>query len=339
MRIVVQATTFYPHLGGLENKALMLCREFVRQGHEVVVVTNTPANATDTESFPFKVCRGGTPIELCKELRCGEVFLQFNVSLWALPALCLAPRPWIVSHESWFSHSPELKTFRGGLKRFVCRFATNICCSEAVRQDVGGNAVVVPNPYDDALFYTQADVGRHDDVLVVARLVSDKGVDIAIKALRVLADRGHALRLTIAGDGPERTSLEALAKEQGVAHLLTFTGAVPPVEVANLMRQHRVLVVPTVWEEPFGIVALEGLACGCRVIVSNCGGLPEAIGKCGVTFSRGDYRMLAERIQDSITGPVVSTDEQRLQHLLRHQAPAVAQRYIEILSIAKDNRK
>ena len=67
---------------------------------------------------------------------------------------------------------------------------------------------------------------------------------------------------------------------------------------ATELARHQVMVTPSHYEEPFGIVALKELACGCLPLVSERGGLPEAIGNHGSTFPNGDADALAGRLQE-----------------------------------------
>ena len=66
------------------------------------------------------------------------------------------------------------------------------------------------------------------------------------------------------------------------------------VELARFIARHRIMVVPSRWVETFGIVALEGIACGCVVVGTDRGGLPEAIGTCGITVPAANGKALAE---------------------------------------------
>ncbi|MCU0335924.1 MAG: glycosyltransferase family 4 protein, partial [Chitinophagaceae bacterium] len=83
-------------------------------------------------------------------------------------------------------------------------------------------------------------------------------------------------QLSIAGDGPLRQLVE-----QSAARLpaIRVVGSVSQAGIARLMQQHQVLAVPSV-VEPFGTVVPEALACGCAVVSSTAGGLPEAGGAC-----------------------------------------------------------
>lgn len=330
MRILVYSPYFFPRVGGLENVAAMLSRDFVNLGHDVVVMTSTPLSDA-VDQFNFPVIRDSSLRALMRELTASDVFLQFNISLKALPALVMVPRPWVVSHQSWFSGLHTAETFAGKAKRLACRFATNICCSQAIANNVQGRSIVIPNPYDNHIFFRHPTEAPSRQVLVVARLVSDKGVTLALQAVHNLFKNGLETHLTIVGDGPERANLEAESKTLGIDHLISFTGSLSPEEVATQMRQHRVLVVPSIWEEPFGIVALEGLASGCEVIVSDCGGLPEAISSHGRTFTKGNVIELAACIREALRSPLRINPLDLSQHLQQHESLELAKRFIAVL--------
>jgi len=84
-----------------------------------------------------------------------------------------------------------------------------------------------------------------------------------------------------------------MAERLGLGDQVYFTGSKRGKELAEILQQHKILVVPSRYDEPFGVVALEGIACGCVVVGSSGGGLPEAIGPCGMTFPNGDAKALA----------------------------------------------
>ena len=92
------------------------------------------------------------------------------------------------------------------------------------------------------------------------------------------------------------------------------------------------MVTPSHYEEPFGIVALEGLACGCLPLVSERGGLPEVIGNHGFTFPNGNAEALADRLQ-KILGNMARARSRLAgaeDHLSRCRARVVAERYLAL---------
>ena len=115
-----------------------------------------------------------------------------------------------------------------------------------------------------------------------------------------------------------------------------FVGAKRGAELRALLNRHRILVVPSRWKEPFGIVALEGIACGCVVVGSRGGGLKDAIGPCGVTFRNGDALALADALTPLLRDAknLAPFREAAPAHLRNHRATRVAATYIEVIERA-----
>jgi len=113
---------------------------------------------------------------------------------------------------------------------------------------------------------------------------------------------------------------------------VTFAGQRTGSELAALINQHRIMVVPS-RSEGFGIVALEGIACGCIVVGSDTGGLPEAIGNCGIIFRSGDVVDLSKVLMQVLADKAV---EERIlaareHHLARFTRREVARQYLEVI--------
>ncbi|MEA2472672.1 MAG: hypothetical protein QOE06_587 [Thermoleophilaceae bacterium] len=136
----------------------------------------------------------------------------------------------------------------------------------------------------------------------VRRLTPRMGLDDAIRAWSRLA--GHEALLLLAGRGPDRPRLEALARELGVAARVRFLGSVPDADLADVYRAADLCVVPSTALEGFGLVAIEALACGTPVVVSDTGGLPEAVLGLGddLVVPAGDPGALAERLDAAFDG-------------------------------------
>jgi glycosyltransferase involved in cell wall biosynthesis len=106
--------------------------------------------------------------------------------------------------------------------------------------------------------------------LCVGRLVYNKGVHVLIDAMRDVPDR----ELVIAGDGPYRKQLERLAQDNPRIH---FLGECTPARLKSLYRHAAALVVPSIWHETFGNVAIEAMRQRLPIIVHNVGGLTEYV--------------------------------------------------------------
>ncbi len=306
MKILLGSHYFSPSSGGIETVSNLLAGEFVRRGHEVRVVTQT----TGDGDFPFAVIRRPGMLQLLRHVRWCDVFLQNNISLRTLWPLIFVRRPLFITHQTWITRPDGSTGWQHRFKRFLLRYATSFAISGAIADSLPGASIRVGNPYDAEVFNDSSDAAPRRELIFAGRLVSDKGVDLLLKALKLIDAKPH---LTIVGDGPERAVLEKQAADLQLQSQVEFVGRQQGRQLAKLLQQHEVLIVPSIWHEPFGIVALEGIACGCVVIGSAGGGLAEAIGPCGVTFPNGDAAALAGEIARLLSDP-------GKRFRLRHQA-------------------
>lgn len=132
------------------------------------------------------------------------------------------------------------------------------------------------NPAQLASFKARYAEASDRIVFTVSRLVYEKGVHLLVRAApRILAEYPEA-RIIIAGKGPEGTNLERQAHQLGVADRVNFIGFVTDEDRNQLFKVAGCAVFPSLYE-PFGIVALEAMALGCPVVVSDVGGLSEVV--------------------------------------------------------------
>jgi glycosyltransferase involved in cell wall biosynthesis len=111
-------------------------------------------------------------------------------------------------------------------------------------------------------------------ILAYGRLTRKKGFDLLLEAFARVGPEGLGADLLLAGEGEERAPLEALARPLGLAGRVHFLGRVEPAEVVRLLNGCLFLAVPS-RAEPFGIVALEGLAAGKPVVATRVGGMGQ----------------------------------------------------------------
>jgi glycosyltransferase involved in cell wall biosynthesis len=148
-------------------------------------------------------------------------------------------------------------------------------------------------------------------VLSVGRLVWEKGHQDALRALAALR-RGLVgepprddVRLLIVGDGPERGRLRAYASELGVADDVEFRATVPYDAMPALYRTASALVLASLptkaWEEQFGMVLVEAMACGTPIVATTTGAIPELLAGHGTLVAPGDWRGMARAL---IAGPL-----------------------------------
>jgi glycosyltransferase involved in cell wall biosynthesis len=140
-------------------------------------------------------------------------------------------------------------------------------------------------------------------VVFSGRLVPEKGVDVLLKAFAIVAQDLPEVRLTIAGDGPERRRLGELTEKLGMTTKVTFLGHITRRDMETRFAQAWMQVVPSRWAEPFGLVALEGMMRGTAVIASSMGGLTEIIkqGETGFLVPPNDIGALALRMKELLS--------------------------------------
>lgn len=331
MKILIYSPVFYPSLGGIETVISILANEFVDQGHEVKLVSQVPA--TDSKCFPFEVIRQPKRGRLLKLMSWCDVYFQGGVSIKGVWPLLFIWKPWIVTHQNWYCRLDGRLGFQDYLKLFCTRFSTNVSASSALARQISVPSTVVPNPYCEDIFYKMPEVPRDKELVFLGRLVPDKGVDLLLDALFNLKQQQVTPRLTIIGSGLEETKLRQQTEKLGIVNQVSFAGIKVGSELAKLLNEHKILVVPSRWSEPFGIVALEGIACGCVVVGSEQGGLKEAIGACGVTFPNGDVSALTKILFNLLTNldNLLAYTGAAESHLAHHKKRVVAHAYLQVM--------
>jgi glycosyltransferase involved in cell wall biosynthesis len=179
-------------------------------------------------------------------------------------------------------------------------------------------------------------------MLYVGRISPEKGLIVLLRALERLARNGpeHPWRLTIAGAGDRESVAQVMGTVDRLelARFVTYLGERPAREIPGLMQQHGVVVVPSLWEEPFPRTALEAMASGRLVVASRTGGLPEIVipGRTGLLAGVGDSDELAETLQAARRRPSwsqrlasagrKSVEEQfTIRHMMEHLTVALHQ--------------
>ena len=336
MRILLSSYTFAPAIGGIESMSLSLAQEWTRLGHEVTVLTQTPDASSTKLSFDFQVVRRPKLRQLRRLILRADVFCQNNISLHSLWPWPCSGTPLVIAHQTWLYSDTRVQAIQTAIKRGFIARATNISISVAIRDANAPGSVIIGNAYDSQLFRVIPGIERNRELIFVGRLVKDKGADVLLQALAYLREDGLKPRLTLVGSGEEDANLRAQCAELKLESQVEFTGSKRGDELVSLMCAHQIQVVPSTWNEPFGIVALEGIACGCAVVGSEGGGLADAIGPCGRTFPNGDARALAQILKSLLQ----SREEMEAlrscapAHLERFTAPFVARAYLEVFERA-----
>jgi len=195
----------------------------------------------------------------------------------------------------------------------------------AIKRGASPDAVkIVPNGIDPADIGLEKNEGTFTDkdktpggplkLLFVGRLSVEKGVDVLIRACKMLDARGVNFTLQIIGEGPLEKALRKLVKELGLSERITFLGKLQRRLLGNYYQTADVTCIPSL-SEPLGLVVLEALVSATPVVGSDVGGIPFIIenGKNGLIVPPGDPRSIADAIEK------LNSNRQKLR-VLTHSA-------------------
>lgn len=331
MRILVYSSVFHPSIGGIENHTLLLVQEFLKAGHEIKIITEQMQDRKRMLG-DLEIVHSSQKLKQLELFFWSEVVFMPNITLKGVWLFLFNPfKRWVISHNDFhLMYSNDLKT--AIKKRLISRASENISVSKTVADFVQVKSTVVYNCYDNDTFKLYPDESREFDFVFVGRLVTQKGCEMLIDACSRL---GKDFSLNIVGDGPESPKLKDKVSALGLNGNIKFLGFMQGESLARMLNRHKVMVVPSMGVEGFGIVALEGLACGCKMLVSNAGGLAEAVeGHCE-TFEMGDTEALSLLLDKALgAAEVHQMPQDRIKYLKEHSKESVAEKYLDVFRAA-----
>jgi len=369
MRILQQCIYFPPEVGGLESHVYYLCRELVRLGHEVTMVTSrSKPESARYESvdgvevvrrwFPARTPSGWIahtlatvpaylPLARDADILHGQTFAS------ALPGMIakrLFGKPLVVTlHTSHFLRLAKQRKWQPVLRRIIRSADWLLAASEEIR-DVAlslyrhPRAEALTNGVDTGIFSPVApslprEPGRYR-LIVPRRLYQKNGVEHLLRALPLIRRELDAEAILV-GDGPERPKLEALADELGVRGGIQFLGARPNAELPGLFASSDVAVIPSLLEAT-SVAALEAMSCEKPVAASRVGGLPQIVDETvGTLFNPADPPDLAAHVVALLRRPdLAATGERARARVVASWSVArLARRHEEIYRTLLDERR
>jgi len=252
-------------------------------------------------------------------------------------------------HQGWVSDHPQ--SWIHGIECWITSRADRvIACSHYMQghvADVFGVAEerisVIPNGIDpmdlqpvEDLTALRARFAAPDEklVILVGRLVYEKGFQLALQALAPIVSRLPGVRFLVAGSGTYEDELKAQAQELALTGHGQFLGWIGDDALHSLYRIADLCVVPSIYE-PFGLVALEAMASGCPCIVADTGGLREVVPageRVGLRFNGGDADHLGVMIERLLTDEPLRDRlvTEASEHVLRFDWSDVARRTLAL---------
>lgn len=370
LRILIMGNLAPYAIGGAEMQAMRLSRHFAGRGHHVTVIGHANANAAiDRGRHPGSITSVHLPtmrknrlmraisfsialgFYLCRHRRRFDLLLTLIIGESSLVAACMK-RAGIVKQPLIVSSAGTGRTGdAAGLKRlpaaaFWVRLLNQTC-----------NAVLILSPaieseltaigMDRRLFVPlgcgvpvlpakprPANQNNLPGFLFVGRLRPEKRVGDLLHAVHQLARSGCLPQVHLVGDGPQRRSLESMARSLGIEQCITFHGLAAPDQVGGFFSGDTVLVVPSV-NESQPIALLEAMAAGCPAIVTRNGGSEYLVDEQrGIVCPPCNSRALASAMLTMIKagpGKRAAMGAAGRSFVLRHyEESSVGDRYLEL---------
>lgn len=276
-----------PHLpvpplryGGAERVAALYAAELSRLGHRVDLLAAAGSRPYGGHLYNHRAPSGSWPSRAHRKLRfqlqslaaARHCDVVYNLGRFDYMEALLAIRKPLLH---CFSHPVDQALIQAAEARIRARAAFHFVSEhQRAAAAVSVPAVTIANPVDSR--YYSPGPGDGGYLLFLGRLTANKGVDLAIATARRCQ-----LPLVIAGNRPDEPGAAAFFKEQIEPHLdgqrVRWVGAVTDQQKQELLGRAAALLFPIRWEEPFGIVMVEALACGTPVIATRRASTPEVI--------------------------------------------------------------
>lgn len=230
--------------------------------------------------------------------------------------------PWLNQYPSVRARSIQ------AAKASACQIAISQAVRRTIEQFAGrlDTLVVIPDGVDGSEF-TPRPAGltaRTDQILFVGAVRPVKGVDVLLRALRVMADHGRSVRLNVVGAAffntyqREEGRLKQMVDDLEIADRVHFLGKQPLPQLVRHMQESGAIVLPS-RAESLGMVLIEALACGTPVVATRCGGPEDIVNdRVGVLVSPEDPEALARGIEHVLDHRASYEPRQLRAHALEH---------------------
>lgn len=324
MRILFWCDSFWPEIGGLEVFCLELSTALAKRGHSCAVITDDRTGTiggsaprhgeVNIHRFQFagRLRERRLPEMLATRRDLARVVEELNPDV--IHVNTHHSSVYFLIHQQKIRRRPSILTLhdrylfqsRGPLSDAVLRDATAITAISGLMRDeilafdptLAPKLQLIPNalPVPEI---EPAPLPWPPRLLAFGRVVHEKGFDLAIEAFVRVAAACPEVTLTLAGDGDELDSLKSLAQKTGFASRIHFTGWIEPHEIPALLNRHSIVLMPSRWREPFGLVAVQAAQMGRPIVAAASGAIPEIVvdGVTGCLFENENVADFAAKLR------------------------------------------
>lgn len=318
MRLLLVTQDFPPNTGGIETYCFELAKRFAKSTEHFAVLAPSQKNAKSLDkNLPYSVYRipvknSLLPLMIPIPVMYFSMMQKFDTVLHAqwqtVGASVLSKKLGYPKHIYVAAHARELlispfygkggrasgklhswrKKLLAKVDGFfpVSKYTASILIEEGISDHkihVVGNGTdpEVFKPQNTSSLAEELNLSDKKVILTICRLVSRKGIDLVLHALKKVTEQRQDVVYLIGGIGPDEQRLKSLVSEFGLGEYVRFLGRIPDDKMASYYSISDVFVMPASNEPPdvegFGIVFLEANACGTAVIGSKTGGIPDAV--------------------------------------------------------------
>ena len=313
-----------------------ICTADSKREFEITLATQIAAGAFNDNALPFLVVRQPSLFQLLKLIRSTDVVHIAGPSLAPLVMGWLCGKIVVVEHHGFQTICPTGQLFiePGGvpcpghfmaghhIKCLECRpnknwlaslklwsltFARRFLCSRAdanvmptdwlSRLTNVPNSATIPHGIEVVVHNSNPQVSSAPPRIVFqGRLVTTKGLPLLLEAASILRLQNREFELLVIGDGPEGAAIQKLASNLAISSCVHFAGSVPASDLDSMFAAAKMVVVPSLGGEVFGLVLAENMSRGLPIVASDLGSFSEVLADTGLLFRIGDAQGLAAQI-------------------------------------------
>lgn len=324
MRIILSSDYFYPKIGGITTHIEYLAKSLEQKGHEVIILTKK--SSFNDASHRLNVVRVNSLFNysgvldlpntdeidrIIEQVKPDILHAHHAFSPLSLFSLSIAKKRGVATvltnHSIQFMYNFDLLWRPSSYILFPIRqminnadriIAVSQAAKEFIRYFTDKDVLTIPNGVSVREFAPEEKEFDGRSILFVGRLVYRKGVHLLLEVmLHVIAEIPDA-RLTIAGTGYLATFVRYLIKDLGLQRNVTIILKPSRLKLIELYRKANVFVLPSIYGESFGIVALEAMASKTPVVAANQGGISEIVKhrETGFLVEKGNVKLMADYI-------------------------------------------
>lgn len=331
MKLLYWSDLFWPYVGGIEVLSRKLLPTLAQRGYDITVVTSRGEMALpdrdDLEGIPIlrlpfmRALHERDPVgilALRKQVSALKSELDPDIThvnlggptgFFHLGTQGNRPSPCVLATHTAIgankADSSLVVKLLSGADWVTSNSSSMLAAARGLAPQIQGRSSVIYNFVEPLDLPAASLPFRPARLLCLGRLLPKKGFDLALTAFHTLSKRFPEISLRISGDGPARTQLEMQARQLGIGPAVEFVGWTSPERVPALINESTAVIVPSRWEEPFCLVAVEAALMKRPVVGTRVGGLPEVVvdGETGLIVPKDDPRAIDHAVSELLENP------------------------------------